>query len=149
MRQLASLLHLIVTVWAAYIAPALLLGGIAGYFPGYPDAAYTATYVAMALGTGFLGGTILGRTQAWRGRVAILAGLAWVLALIVSVPILIEGHLETKASDDFVPPIVLDFAPVFLAFGLTLGLFVGARFMRQYGHTSTPPDNSQERTRER
>jgi hypothetical protein len=149
MRHLTSLLHLIFTAWAAYIAPVLLLGGLAGYFPGYSGAAYTATYVVIALGAAFLGGTILGRTHAWRNRVVQLAGVVWVVALIVSVPKLIEGRAEIISSDGFVAPFVLDLASVLLAVGLTLGLFVGARFMRRYRHTSTPPDNSLEGARNR
>jgi hypothetical protein len=148
MRQLGILLHLIVTAWAAYIAPIILLVGVAGYFPGYPHAAYTATYVAMVLAGAFLGGTILGRAQAWRGRVILLSCLSWVLALIDVVPTMIGSHLETPGPDDLVAPIVFDLGVVLWAFGLTVGLFVGARFMRQYGHTLMPPDTSLERTRE-
>jgi hypothetical protein len=147
-RQLASLIHLIVTAWAAYIAPTLLLVALTGFFPRYPEAAYTATYVAMALAAAFVGGTILGRTPAWRGRVALLTGLLWLLALAVSVPTLVGGRFETAAPDDLVAPVVLALAPVFLALGMTLGLFVGVRFLRQYDHTSNAPKPSLGRTRE-
>jgi hypothetical protein len=148
MRLLASLLHLVITAWVAYIAPVLLLGGVVGYFPGYPEVARTATYVVLALGAAFLGGTILGRKHVWRGRVVLLAVIVWVLAAVVTVLTLLKGRSETMTSVDLVAPVALDLAPFLLAVGLTAGLYVGVRFMRPYDRGAEPPNKSLERTRE-
>jgi hypothetical protein len=148
MRLLAGLLHLVITAWVAYIAPVFLLGGVVGFFPGYPEAARTATYVVLAVGAAFLCGTIFGRARLWRGRVLLLAVVAWLLAAAVTVPALLRGSSEAMTSIDLVAPVALDLAPLLLAFGLTVGLCVGARFMRPYNLVSEPPDKSLERTRE-
>jgi hypothetical protein len=147
-QLLGSLLHLVVTTWLAYITPLLILGGVVSYFPGYPKAAYTATYIVLALGISFLGGTILGRTRVWRGRVALLAGLVWLLAAIVTVPRLLEGSPDAVPSIDLVATMVLDLAPLLLAVGLTAGLYVGARIMRPYDRGAEPPNKSLEQTHE-
>jgi hypothetical protein len=149
MRLLASVLHLVVTVWAAYTAPALLLVGVIGYFPDYPELARTSTYVVLALGVAFLGGSTLARTRMWRGRVVLLAVIVWLLAAAVTVPTLLEGSSVTMTSIDLVAPVALDLAPLLLAVGLTAGLYVGARFMRSYDHDSEVPDKSLERTHDR
>lgn len=146
MRLLAGILHLIVTTGLAYSVPVLVLGGLAGYFPGFPKGAYAATYVVATLAATFLAGTILGRTRTWRGRVGMLSSLAWVLALAASVTALVKGHAQTITADDVFAPIVTDLAPVFLAVGLTAGLFVGSRHMRPYDQAATPPGDSRNQT---
>ena len=146
MARLTGIVHLLITTSVAYhLAPILVLGGLAGYFPGFSRDAYTATYVVIAVAAAFLAGTILGRTRMWRRRIAMLSGLFWVLALAVSVPAIVKGRLDLGA-DELIAPIVLDLATVFLAIGMTAGLFVGARYMRPYEPESTPAGNSQART---
>jgi hypothetical protein len=142
MRFLSSTLHLVVTVWVAYIVPVILLGGLIGYFPGFPEAAHTPTYIALAIGAAFFGGTILGRTRAWRGRAILLSGIAWLLAAAVSVPSLFKGSGEAVTSDGLVAPVALDLAPLLLSLGLSVGLNIGARFMRPFDREAEPPRKS-------
>ncbi len=138
MQQLGSLLHLLVTVWVSYIAPWLLLGAIAGYVPNYPRGAYTTTYVVLALGVSFMGGTILARTRAWRSRVVLLTVLLWALAIGVFASTELVGGAGETLAEGFVADFAVGAGPLLLALGLTFGLQLGARFMRAFNSPTEP-----------
>src|SRR5688500_8115996 len=138
MQQLGSLLHLLVTVWVAYIAPWLFLGALAGYVPNYPTAAYTTTYVVLALVVAFLGGAILGRARAWRSRVAILTVLLWALAIAVFAGTEMEGGAGGTLAEGFVADFAVEAGPLLLALGITFGLQIGYRFMSAFSSAAEP-----------
>lgn len=148
LAMLASLFHLVVTAWVAYIAPVLILSGLAGYSGGYSVGARTITYVVLVLGAALLGGTILGRKSVWRGRLLLLASGAWLLAGAVAIPTLVKGSSRALATNDIVAPMAVDWAPIAWAFGLTVGLYVGARFMRPYDQLPEAPNKSLEQEHE-
>jgi hypothetical protein len=134
-------------VLVSYNAPILVLGGIAGYFPGLPTSAFDLAYVVIALGLGLLGGTILGRSHPWRKHAIALTAVLWAVAAYFSVPMMLELKGDVENADDPFSSLLIALAPGIAAAGLTIGIAIGVRFMRAYSQGAEPPNTSLERTR--
>ena len=131
MRQLLNILTLFVTVSVSFTIPWALMGGIVGYFPAFPESWDTPTLVLLALAVAFMGGTILGRMQAWRGQILWIAALLWINAVVQVVAALELGSAPVT-KNRIATAILIHADVVLLAVGMTIGLQIGARFMRPF-----------------
>jgi hypothetical protein len=132
MRQLLSIIHLVVTVGVSYSLPWMFLAALVGYFPKYPESADTPTLVVLGLGFAFLGGTILGRTREWRGHIVWIVALLWANAVVQVAQAFVAGTSARRMAAGIADAVLVEADVVLLALGMSIGLQVGARFMRPF-----------------
>jgi hypothetical protein len=132
MRQLLSIIHLLVTVSFSYALPWVFLVVVIACFPNYPESAHTPTLVVLGLGIAFLGGTILGRTREWRGRTLWVTALVWLNAVVPVAQSFVADTSARTIAARIADAVLLEVDFVVLALGITVGLQIGARYMRPY-----------------
>lgn len=146
MRHLGNLLFLLVTVVVSYRVPELFFLAFVAYFPGFPEELHMPGFVAFALGIAFLGGTIVARAVAWRHRVVVLALLLWLGTTLAVARSAAAFGSQASFPDAFFDALTEDAGLLLLATGMSMGLFVGVRYMKPVEPTEKVSDKSGRRT---